>query len=105
MGTESNGDGVDELPADTNWSEEGAWANREVRECLAIRDVYISDTKPIEEGTDSFCRVERSGSSECVSGCYAYPDGRVGTKKGPNTGRGNGTSMWAGKGGKRAGEC
>lgn len=76
--TESNGDGVDELPAmvdDTNWSEEG-WANRGLGDCLTVRDIYISDIEPVEEGTDAFGRVECSGSGESV-GCYAHPDGWV----------------------------
>jgi len=76
--TESNRDGVDEIFAmvdDTNWSEEG-WANRGLGDCLAVRDIYISDIEPVEEGTDAFGRFECSGSGESV-GCYAYPDGRV----------------------------
>lgn len=76
--TESNGDRVDELPVmvdDANWSKEG-WANQGLGDCLAVRDIYISDIEPVEEGTDAFGRVERSGSSESI-GCYAHPDGRV----------------------------
>lgn len=76
--TESNRDGVDEIFAmidDTNWSEEG-WANRGLGDCLAVRDIYISDIEPVEEGTDAFGGVECSVSGESV-GCYTNPDGRV----------------------------
>lgn len=75
---ESDRDGVDEIFAmvnETNWSEEG-WANRGLRDCLAVRDIYISDIEPVEEGTDALGGIECSVSGESV-GCYAYPDGRV----------------------------
>ena len=60
--TESDGDRIDEISADVdnsiNGSEEDR-ASRELGNCLAVCDIYLSDVEPVKEGTDAFSCLDR----------------------------------------------
>lgn len=76
--TKSNGERINETLAitkDPNGGKEGR-ASRKIGNCLAVRDIYISDIELLEEGADAFGHIERDGGSESV-GYYTHPDGWI----------------------------